>query len=241
MPLTKTTALERLLVRLGQIESPKLAPSTTAQEEALRDALDELSRLRPRRLVFESASGSAKRFVLSTTITAAGVSWLDRVSTLEAVAFVSSPNADDEDEELLDETRFTVTTDTAEKDVLFLKAPAGSETLRLRYTRPHALDGLDGETATTFTTQEEFSFLLLATAWVAGWIARRAADMADLSSGSDRQEMEGWARNWRDVYRDLRKQAVERLAPSELSAGGTGYGVEWESSSRLGDADRVSH
>lgn len=233
----------RVELRLGRIESQRLEPTSEALEESCRSALAELSSIRPRSIVREIAGdGTTRRFVLSTAL-ADPDGWVAFSSDVLGIEDVSNTGTDDEAVDPLGEDDWAIRIATDGTEVLFLGVAVGTDRhLRIRYSRAHTVEDLDGATVTTVPERDTEPLVLLATSEAAGWIARTAADLADRGSlGVDQVEFAGFSRRWREFSDALRKRAAERLGASELVSGGAGTSVEWESESRLGRFPRVSH
>ena len=242
--MAKITNIEELLSKvdrkIGQIDTDKLKPSPDAKEEAARDALDEYSGSCPHLKVSEEVGdGSTRRFVLSTLL---GTGWIADTSLVQSVAFVRDANTDTEQVEELAIEDWAVRLDTSEQEVLFLDRAAGTdETIRIRWTSPHTINELDEATVTTVPSRDTEALALLAASKVAEWIARTACDMANRAMGIDQVDFNTFDRRWSDKAKRLRAGAIERLNPTELSAGGAGTSVEWKSDDRLSGLSRVSH
>lgn len=232
---------------VGRVESAKLRPASGGtpdeQEEIIRTGLDEYSKVRPRVLVYqEQGDGATKRHVLASTITTSGKAWDDDQSELLAVEVVTDPDDDDELVTPTLEADWWLRQDTSEQHVLFLRYATGTTAyLRLHYTLPHTLDGLDGASATTVKDKDAEAVKLLCTAAWADWIARAASDLANESLGVDQVEYQTHAYNWARRARELRRAAVERLAPTQLTVGAAGTSIDWDTDALLGDNPRVSH
>jgi len=89
--------------------------------------------------------------------------------------------------------------------------PAACATLRLFYTAPHTIDGLDSATSTTLSPREETSLVLGATAFCAQQYAQDA--IGEVSpSGMTPAQLEIWAARRESLYRwtldELRRAQV---------------------------------
>ena len=238
----KADAIAKVDRIIAKLDSKKLVPGPDVKDEMLREALDEYSNASPRKITFQTpGSSTTKRYVLATLTAGANV-WVDEVSQLERVIKAIKPDTDDELEEPYKNDEFSLRVDTAGADVLFLtRAVGASDTLRLIYTRPHEINGLDGATVTTVSAKDSDALALLAASKVASWISRAASDDANQTTGIDQVEFKDIHERWRDRAEELRKDAIERLSPSMLSAGAAGTSIDWERKTALGNVERIAH
>ncbi len=234
---TIKTAIDRVL---GAPESGKITPTGDDQEDAVRDALDELGKLRPQVRVTDIAGdGTKTRYVLSADVTG----WDDDLSTLEIIEIVNDKETDSETRRRIAVVDYELRPQADEKLALKLlngKIAGTGEDLRLTWTHPIEVKDLDTATATTVAKRWRPTLLLLACERLAYLIARKASDLADNTLGIDQVEFRTFDRRWKERAIELRKRAVERLAPSEIAAISPGTSVEYETKSRL-YGERITH
>jgi hypothetical protein len=245
MTITDLAELVALIDRrVGKVESAKLTPSQQTSEDLAREAVVELSRSWPRRLVHELAGdGTTRRWVLVSTLNTAGREWLDGYSEIETVFEVYDAGTDDETKRELKAEEFETYLDTNDQAVLFLGPLYGSQTtIRIVYTRPHSINNLDGATSTTVLERQTEALILLGSAIRAGWIARTAADLANRAVGIDQVDYHKIGEAWSIRAQELRKSAIEHAQPTELGAGAAGTSVDWDTESLLvPGVPRLSH
>lgn len=231
---------EAALRVLGSVNSQKLEPTGDDQEDAIRDAIDELSKIRPQVRVTDIVGDSTKvRYVLETEV----AGWDDDLSTLELLEIMTDKQTNSESRRVLEADDYEVR--PQEDELLVLKLLNGiivatGEYLRITWTHPIEVLDLDAAPATTVPKRWKQVTLLLTCERLAGLIARKASDLADNSLGIDQVEFRTFDRRWKERAMELRARAVERLAPSELGATAPGTSIEYETTSRL-YGRRISH
>lgn len=239
---TNLTTLKAAALRvLGSINSEALQPTGDDQEDGVRDAIDELSKLRPNILVTDIAGdGTKKRYVMADDVPG----WSDESSTLEIIEIVTEKETDSETRRRLDPDEYELRPQADEKLVLLLGVGriVGTGTdLRLTWTRPLEIDQLDGATGTTVDSRWKQTVLLLTCERLALLIARKSSDLADNTLGIDQVEFRTFDRRWKERAMELRKRAEERIAPSgALGEASPGMSVEYETTSRL-YGKRITH
>jgi len=237
---TNLTTLKGELARYVAVSSQKLQPSTDQIEDAVRDALDELSSVRPETLVHEALGDTTTRlYVLPTVI---GALWIADRSTVSGLQKVTDPDTDDENAEAVEDDRWITRDSVAGDRVLHLSDLIGTgASLRIFWTRPLTIDELDTATATTVRAPDTQTLLLLAAERLAQGIARAASDLADNTLGVDQVDFQTFDRRWRERARELREKAEQRLNPEGTSVA-TGTSVQYRTSSRLTRGQRrVAH
>lgn len=243
MKLTDVDELkDRTKSIVGDVNSDKLRPSIETETEIVRDALDEFSRATPRRVTGEvDGDGSTRRYVL-TTILGGAAGWIAETSEILDVGIVYDASTDDERIERIAEDKWDKRIETTGAEVLYLRTvvPGGAK-LRILYTRPHQINELDSAAETTVPEKWTQALVLLTAAVWAGWISRAASDLANETLGVDQVDYESAATRWARRSEMLRKQAIERMSPKELSAGSAGASIEYDRPTALGGIKRVSH
>ncbi len=238
---TNLTTLKDAVTRvLGSVNSKKLEPTGDDQEDATRDSLDELSKIRPQVRVTDIAGDGTKvRYIIRDDVTG----WDDDLSTLEVLEIITDKETDDESRRVLEADDYELRPQADEKLVLKLlnaKVAGTGEDLRITWTHPLDVDGLDGKTTTTVPGRWKQVLILLACERLAYLIARKASDLADNTMGIDQVEFRTFDRRWKDRAMELRVRLVERLAPTELGATNPGTSIEYETRSRL-YGKRITH
>lgn len=225
--------------RLPEPASTNLQASSDQKNDFVQDALDVFSKALPRTIVFDQVGdGSTRRFVLETLLNGAGNEWVDRTSTLELVQLVTDPDGDDERVGDLEPDDWTVRRSAAGEDVLFLNSSVGTTlTMRLHYTRPHAVKDLDSAAASTIAEADGSAFLYLAMAAYSRWITAKASELKNQALGIDDVNLDELAARYKERTEELRELAKTRLS---AAAGGAGTMVDWERDTALGPK-RISH
>lgn len=223
---------------LGRIESGKLQLVHDEKLASIADVVDEFNGIRPFLKQTEIAgNGVKRRFLLDTTVIAGWDAGFSQVQSLHLVADVGtdSEDADEIDDEAFE---YRLTADATPKEVLFFlfAAPATGQTLRIVWSLPHTVKDLDGAAATSIKARDKQAFLLLVASEFARKICCRACDLSDLSMGMDQVDYKTFSERWRINAKELRRRAIQRWAPSELSTGAAGSSTEWEPRDRQGNA-----
>ena len=233
---TRQEFKDRVLVRLGRVESSKLKPTTNAIEAAVADAIDEYSKRKPRDLVHQQAGDdTTKRVVLTDTVT----DWITGTSRVVNLSRVSDPDSDDEVEYEYEEKDWRVVKDTTGKDVLLFTYAVGTgNTLRIRWQNLHTIHDSDSA-LTTIPEGDTEICTLFALVYLERWIARTAYDLSDSGFGADQVDYEMLGKRWDQRADHDFDDALKRISPE--SAGGTGGSVEWPSESIIAKQSRIAH
>ena len=237
---TLATLRQEARRRLGSIDAGKLKPSEQEEDDSIRDALNELNRIGPQLFVFEKVGdGAARRFPLASTITGTP-GWDDQTSELQDLELVSDPNTDSEHVRAVDDEDWSVRLDSSDELVLWLRTAVGTtEYLRVFWSLPHRLSGLDSATETTIQERWKALFLLLVLAELSDLISRKASDLADHTTGVEQVDFRTFEERWKSNADRLRARAAERINPNMISAA-AGTATEWETRNRFG-LRRISH
>lgn len=230
------------LARLGTVDSVKLAPTADAKTSELANAVDLYSRVRPRARTFEFAGDNLKRrFVLRTDV----AGWRNGSSKL-APPLQTVENAGTNSETITDmeDLGWSLSVNPSGDDVLMLASviPTG-QTFRLHWQDLHTVHASDAA-LTTVPDSDKEPFVSLVAHFLAAWIARTSADLTAASIGIDQVDLESVSERFAKRARELRKDAMDRLAPEEGSeiSGSGGASITWDPSrSALSGGRRIAH
>lgn len=231
---TRPVFKQRVTTRLGKIDSPKLAPTQQVIEQAVEDALDEFTKLRPRVQTFQTAGDdSKKRYVLRTFVTG----WRNGSSKISRVEEVISADTDDEQITGFDDADILLSIDTSGDDILRLPHTiSASNVIRIVWEDRHIIHESD-ETLTTVAEAHTEVVTLFAVAMLERWVARKASELSDASLGASQVDLESVATRFRERATEDLRAALERLGPASADAS---Y-YDWESESGLTGTRRISH
>ncbi len=234
---TQSQFQDRVDKRLGTINTTQLQPTADAKTQAMEDAIDLYSKLRPYRQVHEqSGSATTKRYVLNATITG----WRDGQSRLVSAYDVSDANTDDETSDDIDDADWIMGIDTSGQDILILlETIPSTHTLRLVWEDVHAIDAATAAD-TTIPDHHTEVMTLFAVAALERWIARRASEMTDAGLGIDQVDLGSVANRYHELARKDLQTALDRLAPQGAQQSAAAW-QEWDSESLLSDTLRISH
>ena len=227
-----STFKERVMRRVGSIDAAKFIPDDPTQNDLIEAGLAAFDQRRPRTMTFETAGDDAsRRFVLSTLI----AGWKDGTMRLLTVARVHDANIHNEFVEEYDVGDWKVTKDTTGKDVLQIVSAVGAGlTLRVTYSRPHAIDSEDIDLTSVPDGDTELLTLLCARE-VCRWISRSASDMADNSLGADQVDFGAIGERFADRAKELLRDADQLTSPSEETQTPGGGSVAWNTKGSFGD------
>ena len=232
---TKTEFMNRVMRRVGTIDSVKLTPTEDVKPDLADEALAVYEGFRPRERMWEQpGSDTERRFVLSETISG----WQDGTNRIAAVYRVADANQHNETVEEIDIEGWSIEPNTSGQEVLVLVSPIGAfYTLRIRFVEPHVLS--DG--GSTVPDRDTEALTLLGVAAVCQWIARTAADMADQNIGADQVDYGEIGRRWARRGEEAGTKASDLLAPDKTQARAGGGSISWTSRSPLTGRSRVAH
>jgi len=233
---TLTDFRNRVLVKVGSIDTPHLAPSEEATDLAIDSGLGQYNGLRPRIQVSEQVGdGTARRFVMATLL---GSTYDPDFSELVHVHRIH--NRDTDDEQVDDTIEWEIRLSATDGHVLFINsAIATSQYLRTLFTRAHVID-TDDENLTTVPDTDTDLLTCLASSYVAFWIARKAGDMAITEMGITEINLRRIREHWGDRAKELIKEAGEFMSPTMVSIQSAGASVEWATKSQW-SGRRISH
>lgn len=239
MPVVGTleTFRARVVLKIGDVESPELKPSETVLGICIDAGVNQYSRLRPRTVVVEVAGdGTTRRYVLNTALTL----WNPEYSKLAKVALVESANLDSEIETEYKDSMLSRRKDSSGNDVLFVtETVAVGKDIRFEFTALHTID-LTTPGNTTIPDFDTDLLTALSASYVASWIARKASDLANVQLGATEVDYGRLRSHWSTRSNELLREASEMIDPKMMSHASTGVAVEWKSESRLAPR-RISH
>ncbi len=229
-----------VLVRLGTISAADVKPTPDQVADAARAALLELSDYRARNITFQRVGDNTRRFVLSALL-AGPPTWVEGAEIV-AVHAVTDADADQESVRVFEAQEWSVRIDTAGDSVLYVGPTiSGLQTMRVLWTLPHVMEGLDGVAGSTYKARDEDVLAWLGAGHLAEIIARSLSDKENVTMGVDQIDHTTLAHEWRNRARELRKRALERLAPTDVEDG-AGAAIDWDTKPAIArHASRVSH
>lgn len=234
---TQSEFKARVDARLGQVLTTQLAPTADAKTQAMEDAIDLYSKLRPYRQTHEQAgSATVKRYVMEAVI----AGWNNSQSRLVSLYHVVNANTDDEIAHEIDDAKWLFTIDVNGKDVLLLSQIIdASDTARFVWEDAHAIDAGDAS-ATTIPDYHTEVLTLFAVAALERWISRKASEMTDAGLGVDQIDLGSVAARYDERARADLKTAMDRLAPDGAQQSAAAF-QDWDSESLLSGVARIAH
>jgi len=223
MSTNLTTFTDRVNRILTGISTDEM--STATRQEAVREAVREYGRDKPRVMVEDVSGDGGQYYQLGSS----GVltSWANDFSQILAVDYPAADVDDDEEPEFLEDEDFTVYRVAGSTRYLYFPnhAPASGEAARVWYTTYYEFDS-SNETETP--TGDFDAICTLAGAICCEWLAVRYGQHSDSTIGADVVNR----RNKSDVYasraKDLRRRYMQELL---------GQGGEQPAAAFVGDID----
>jgi hypothetical protein len=230
---------DAIVLKLGTVEAPKLAPPPEALNQFIDAGVIQFSHIRPRRIVNEiNGDGSTRRFILSSSLT----NWVEDFSGISKVYGVSDANDNNETQTPFDADEWEVRPSVSSGSILFIGRAVGtSDVLRLIYTTTHVVDA-SAEADTSITAPDKEALITVCAIYGAYWIARKSMDLANTQMGVNEDLGFGQLRDhWRQRAKDLTEEAATLLGSKSIIQKSAAVSIQWDPDSKLTKRPRLFH